>query len=117
MKTLFVDIDGILCEHTGKDFGKVISGEINPKILPGVSEAFSNWSAKGYNIILTTGRRESSREHTVRWLQENGLQYDTLIMGLKNYPRVLINDAKSNGKIAAEAYVIPRNEGLAGLDI
>ena len=52
------------------------------------------WNKKGYTIILTTGRRESNRELTIKQLQEAGIFYDQLIMGVGRGPRVVINDLK-----------------------
>ena len=90
-KTIFCDIDGTLIEHfpPGSNFH-----EFSPKVLPGVTEKILEWDKKGYRIILTTGRKESMRKFTEKQLEQVGIFYDMLIMGIGGGVRVLINDYK-----------------------
>lgn len=112
MKTYFLDLDGICFSHMGNQFQKVITGDIEQELLPGVSEFFQKASEQGANIILTTGRPESYREFTEKQLLKHGLWWTQLVMNLKNWKRVLINDTKSDGSISAFSHSLPRDEGL-----
>ena len=109
-KTIFLDIDGTLMEHSEnivEQFTKT------PKLLKGTLEKLSEWDRKGYNIILTTGRRVGVRDITVRQLSELGIFYDQLIMGLGGGVRVIINDRKKDKENdTAIAINLKRNEGI-----
>ena len=76
-KTIFCDIDGTLVKHSfptnNTDSLKTL------KLLPGTIGKISEWDAKGYNIILTTGRRESMRKAT----EEQLAGFNELV---KNHP-------------------------------
>ena len=109
-KTIFIDIDGTLIKHQG-NLTRMTCMEM--EILPGVIEKFNEWDAKGYKIILTTGRKECLREITEKGLIKHGLFFDQLIMGLTRGERVLINDVKpDNDMKVATAIQIERNVGL-----
>jgi FMN phosphatase YigB (HAD superfamily) len=114
-KTIFCDIDGTLVTHESPYETALFSHKM--KLLPGTIDKLLDWNKKGYTIILTTGRRESHREVTIKQLQEVGIFYDQLVMGVNRGIRVLINDNKPDGKTAALAINIPRNEGIGGTDI
>ena len=76
-------------------------------------EKLVEWDSRGYNIILVTGRRESLRPKTEECLEEMGIFYDKLIMGLGGGPRILINDLKPHSDDpTALAVNIPRNKGI-----
>jgi mannose-6-phosphate isomerase-like protein (cupin superfamily) len=114
-KTVFCDIDGTLLEHTGSIQENV--GDY-PTVLPGAIDAIRAWDRLNYRIILTTGRKESTRQLTELQLAECGIHYDQLIMGLPNGDRVLINDKKPNGvRNTAYALNLVRNEGLEHVDL
>ena len=114
-KTLFIDIDGTLVRHHG-NMTNMFQYEM--EILPGVIEKLNEWDAKGYKIILTTGRKECLRKRTKKQLLKNGVFYDQLIMGLPRGERILINDIKpNNDMITASAIQINRNEGLINVKI
>lgn len=115
-KTIFCDIDGTIFAHTGSMTGILLEEE---RLLPGVQEKFNEWDGKGYNIVLTTGRKESARAHTEAALRKNGLFWDHLIMGLGGGPRVLINDIKPYNPEAPTAIAInlTRDKGLGEIDI
>lgn len=109
-KTIFLDIDGTLIEHSeniAEQFTKT------PKLLDGTLEKLSEWDKKGYNIILTTGRREGVRDTTIKQLAELGIFYDQLIMGIGGGIRVLVNDRKKDKNYdTALAINLNRNEGI-----
>jgi len=114
-KTIFCDIDGTLLEHfpPGSNFY-----EFDSKALPGVIDKLIEWDKKGYMVILTTGRKESMRKFTERQLEQAGVFYDMLIMGIGGGLRVLINDYKPNStEETAIAIVVDRNKGLKDIEI
>lgn len=114
-KTLFIDIDGTLVKHQG-NLSKMFLNEM--EILPGVIEKLNEWDAKGYKIILTTGRKESLRTITEQQLLKHGIFYDQLIMGLTRGERILINDLKPGNNIkVATAIEIERDKGLDNIEI
>jgi hydroxymethylpyrimidine pyrophosphatase-like HAD family hydrolase len=109
-KTIFLDIDGTLVEHSEsitQQFLKL------PNLLEGTLETLTEWDKKGYNIILTTGRRESMRKVTEDQLSKLGIFYDQLIMGLGGGIRVVVNDRKKGKNYdTAIAINLDRNEGI-----
>ena len=113
-KTIICDIDGTLIKHCGDITKQVDSKEL----LPGVLDFWKKIDRDGCRIILITGRRESLREKTIIVLNELGIFYDELIMGLPSGTRVLINDLKPSGdKPTALAINVERNKGLEGVEI
>lgn len=114
MKTIFCDIDGTLLKHHGDVVKQFTNDTIS---LDGTIEKLIEWDRKGYIIILTTGRRESTRTTTEEQLNRMGIFYDQLIMGIGSGPRYLINDCKSNGDATAHAIQVNRNEGIKNVKI
>ena len=113
-KTVFCDIDGTLLKHTGD----IVLNTKLTEVLPNVNHTIRQWDRNNYRIILTTGRKESTRQQTVEQLKAAGIIYDQLIMGLPNGPRVLINDKKDKGiENTAFAVNLVRNGGLDHLDL
>jgi ribonucleotide monophosphatase NagD (HAD superfamily) len=114
-KTIICDIDGTLIEH---DLPATTSHpDYNMRLLPGTLEKISDWDKKGYNIILLTGRRESSRKQTEEQLSKVGIFYDQLIMGVGGGKRYLINDLKPDGDTAAYSINLIRNVGIGNIDL
>ena len=114
-KTIFCDIDGTLIKHHGSLSRQVTS---EPKILEGVVEKLDEWDRKCYNILLTTGRKESLRRITENQLVKLGIVYDQLIMGLGGGPRYIINDLKPNSEEpTAQAINLKRNGGIGNVKI
>jgi hypothetical protein len=68
---------------------------------------------------LVTGRPPSLRKITAQQLDDAGITYHTLLMGLPRGSRVIINDKKpDNIHIStAESYEIERDKGLTDVDI
>ena len=108
-KTIICDIDGTLIKHS---LPTKNTKPNTPILLDGTIEKLSEWDAKGYNIILITGRRESMRKSTEKQLADVGIFYDQLIMGVGGGIRILINDNKPNGDIAALSINVERNKGI-----
>ena len=59
-KTIFCDIDGTLIKHLGPSTEQCNND--NNELLPNTLDAINLWDKLGYNIILTTGRKESLRK-------------------------------------------------------
>lgn len=112
-KTIFLDIDGTLIEHS-ENISNQLTGE--PQILEGTLDTLMEWDRNGYNIILTTGRRESARRVTEKQLSNLGIYYDQLIMGIGGGIRVIVNDRKKNNEYdTAIAINLKRNEGIQSI--
>jgi hypothetical protein len=110
-KTIFCDIDGCLIEHQNYY-------NDTPILLDGTLEKIKEWDRKGYRLILTTGRRESTRKITEDKLSELGITYDCLIMGLGPGVRILINDIKpEDNSDTAIAINLERNVGISNIDL
>jgi mannose-6-phosphate isomerase len=113
-KTVFCDIDGTLLSHTGN----IQDNLTHCNLLNNVHESIRSWDKNNYTIVLTTGRKESTRSQTEKQLQSAGIVYDHLIMGIPNGDRVLINDKKTNGvRNTAYAINVVRNKGLDHINL
>lgn len=112
-KTIFLDIDGTIFKHQG-NLSKITINEA--ELLDGVIETINNWDMCGYNIILTTGRKESCRKVTEEQLQKLGIFYDQLVMGIGGGVRYIINDFKPNSNLpTCHAITIDRDKGIKHL--
>ncbi len=112
-RTILVDCDGCILKWAGPNFAT----NPNPELLPGVKEKFSQWISNGDKIIITTGRKESDREQTVKQLQKLNLSYDILLCGLNGGIRILVNDLKPDGTITAVAVNLERDKGMEDIEI
>ena len=113
-KTIICDIDGVLLEHRNQG----LSSQLGAKALSGTVEMVNNWDAKGYNIILITGRRESLRKKTEEQLLFHSIFYDQLIMGVGGGDRIVVNDRKPNSdRDTAYAINLYRNEGIQDVEL
>jgi len=116
-KTIFCDLDGTLTEHP-KDVGLIQDPNYELEVLPGVKEFLYKIDVNRYHLVITTGRKVSAREATVKQLQRAGILYDQLIMGFGGGDRILINDRKGNSEEdTAFAINITRNEGVKDVKI
>ena len=112
-KTIFLDIDGTIFKHQGN---LVDIHKNEPELLDGVHETMNAWEMKGYNIILTTGRKESLRKVTEEQLEKLHIFYDQLIMGIGGGVRYVINDFKPSSPLpTCHAITIDRNKGIKHL--
>ena len=107
-KCLFVDIDGTLITNSSHHFPPYIgSGQPIENNINFLSDLHEQGKVK---IVLTTSRPEKLRQITIVELQEKGISYDELVMGLPHCQRVIINDfARSNPYPSCKAINIPRN--------
>lgn len=113
--TIFCDLDGTIWEQG--DPCELAKPGYQPKMIHGSIDKIREWDSKGYRIILTTGRKESLREVTVKQLSFAGVVYDQLVMGIGGGSRVLINDLRSNGDISAFVFQPERNQGIGNIDL
>lgn len=116
-KTIFCDLDGTLVRHC-EDVSFLCNPDFGLLILPGVREMLRKIDINGYHLVITTGRKESMREATIKQLQTAGIMYDQLIMGIGGGERILINDRKKNSS-SNTAFVInlERNGGMQDVEI
>ena len=68
-------------------------------------------------MVITTGRKHSARESTIKQMQRAGINYDQLIMGFGGGDRILINDRKKDGRTTAFSINLPRNKGVSEIEI
>lgn len=116
-KIIFLDVDGCLLKHHGGSSSSLMNHKNKTEILPGVREKLDEWEVAGYQIIITTGRKESLREFTEKQLLVCGVAYDQLIMGLGRGERIVINDRKPSGEDTARAVCINRNDGIGNIEL
>jgi hydroxymethylpyrimidine pyrophosphatase-like HAD family hydrolase len=116
-KTIFCDLDGTLVKHSNPI--DIQNPNFELEVLPGVHNKLNEWDTKGYHVVITTGRKESAREATVKQMQRAGINYDQLIMGFGGGDRVLLNDRKPHKPNRDTAYVInlERNKGIEDVEL
>ena len=115
-KTIFCDIDGTLVKHFPPT--KTTNPNLKLELLPNTLEKLLEWDKLGYNIILVSGRRESSRQATEKQLSNLGIIYDQLILGIGGGKRFLINDKKDySNEDYAMAINLSRNIGIGDINI
>tara|TARA_R100000278_G_C5425020_1_gene148037 strand:+ start:262 stop:663 length:402 start_codon:yes stop_codon:yes gene_type:complete len=120
-KTIFCDIDGTLIKHPNHDgkqrLFKIPKPTHEAEALPGTLDKLWDWESKGYNIILTTGRKESMRSETEKQLKEIGLFWDQLVMGLGSGRRYVINDLEPGTEAnTANAINLERDAGIGTIE-
>ena len=113
--TIFCDLDGTLWEQG--DPTEMAKPGYQPKIIHGTVDKVRVWDSKGFKISLTTGRKESLRDVTVKQLSYAGIVYDQLVMGIGGGTRVLINDLRPNGDQSAFVCQPARNEGIVRIEL
>ena len=115
-KTIFCDLDGTLVKHSNPV--EIQNPDLELEVLPGVHDKLREWDDAGYHIVITTGRKKSAKESTIKQLQRAGILYDQLIMGFGGGDRILINDRKSgNSTDTAYSINLNRNEGVKNVKI
>jgi ribonucleotide monophosphatase NagD (HAD superfamily) len=117
-KTFFIDIDGTILQQNDKwEQGKVADPR-DYKELPGSVRLINKWYTDGHRVILTTARGEPYRSRTAMQLENIGLQYHEMIMGLPTGQRILINDRKPQEDIdTAIAINLDRDTGLGNVEL
>jgi len=88
------------------------------EVLPGTHKRLVEWDTKGYYIVITTGRKESARQPTIKQLSRAGIIYDQLIMGFGGGDRILINDRKKDSeRNTASVINLTRNKGVEDVEL
>lgn len=97
MKTIIIDIDGTIAdvearlskaiEVTGKKGGnKFWDAFLGPEFMeldtpiPGARDQVKRWFDKGYKLVYLSGRRDTSRNATERWLNVYGFPPGEVIL-------------------------------------
>lgn len=106
--TLFIDMDGVIAQHSASHFppyyGETGPIKENVEILKKLRE-----SGK-FQIVITTARTEKYRLVTEKQFSDFGLTYDYLLMGMQHGKRIIINDyGKSNPYKSCDAINLKRN--------
>ena len=115
-KTIFCDLDGTLVKHSNPV--EIQNPDLELEVLPGVHDKLREWDSKGYHIIITTGRKVSAREATIKQMQRAGISYDQLVMGFGGANRYIINDRKPNSdEDTTFAINIERNKGIKDVEL
>lgn len=108
MCTLFCDVDGTLIKYRKFCHYKSTEAEPVSMMVDEMNKAYD----KGHTIVLTTARPEWLRYHTMKELDEIGLQYHQLVMGLARGNRILINDNEKEGDDRTFAFNVKRDVGF-----
>ena len=113
-KTIFSDIDGTLIEQVRFE-------DLNPNVanvLPGVREKMNEWYEEGHYIVLTTARPENLREVTVKQMENAGIRFHQLVMGIGREERILINNNSKGEPDRHRALAVPvlRDGGFENLE-
>ena len=115
-KTIFCDLDGTLVKHSNPI--DVQNPNLELEVLPGTQKRLVEWDTKGYYIVITTGRKESARQPTIKQLSRAGIIYDQLIMGFGGGDRILINDRKKDSeRNTASVINLTRNKGVEDVEL
>ena len=114
-KKIFCDIDGTLVKHDPPSLTAKLDYKM--EALEGTIEKLMEWDKKGYNIILTTGRKESLRKTTEEQLSRIGIFYDKLVMGIGGGDRIVVNDNKPDGRQTAFAINLERDKGIKDINL
>ena len=115
-KTIFCDLDGTLIKHSNPV--DIQNPDYELEVLPGTHDKLREWDFKGYYIIITTGRKVSAREATIKQMQRAGISYDQLVMGFGGANRYIINDTKPNSDDdTCFSINVKRNKGVKNIEL
>lgn len=89
IQNIFVDIDGVLTEEI-EGWGDEIYAQRTPKIkmIRAINQLYSSGK---FRITLFTARHTEDKIATEKWLKQNNVLYDDLILGKPHYD-ILIDD-------------------------
>jgi hypothetical protein len=106
--TLFVDLDGTLVKNSAQ-YSQPYWGETEG-IQANIDALNHLFDSGKVQVIITTSRKESAREATLRQLERTGIKYHKIIFELSHGKRIVINDyAPSNPFKSCDAINIKRN--------
>merc|ERR1712194_451971 len=78
IKNYLIDIDGTICDDIPNEEPERM---LTAKVYPDALETLNNWHKEGHIICFFTSRTEEHREYTETWLEKNGFNYHSLLMG------------------------------------
>lgn len=113
--TFFVDIDGTLVKY--RNFKDLSTAKLEPiqEVVDFINKSYN----EGSHIVITTARPEEYRLFTKQELNDIGVKYHQIIMGLGRGTRIVIND-KDPDKPNIDRAVglnLTRNEGFKNIDL
>ena len=113
-KTIFIDWDGTCVRQMNPCMPYPMNLGNIPELLPGVRDKITKWSYEGHKIIITTARKGSYREETIRELKYHKIVFDQLVMDLTTGQRIVINDTKPEDTSydMAKSWVVDRDTGI-----
>ena len=84
-KAIIVDIDGTIATHYDEDGSQMrehhdYSLVVDDRPIPEVINLVKLYYSAGYNVLITSGRMDNSRQSTEIWLALHGVPYTKLIM-------------------------------------
>ena len=113
-KTIFSDIDGTLIKQVR--FEDLDPNVVN--VLPGVAEKMNEWYEAGHHIVLTTARPWNLELVTKQQMENAGIRYHQIVMGIGREERILINNNSSKDPQRNRAFGVPvlRDGGFENLE-
>ena len=78
IKNYLIDIDGTICDDIPNEEPERM---LTAKVYPDALETLNKWYKEGHIICFFTSRTEEHREYTETWLEKNGFNYHSLLMG------------------------------------
>lgn len=109
-QTYFLDIDGVLLVHYGS-LGAQLADE-NLSMITKTRKFLDTIEKNGAKIVLTTGRRNSTRKQTEDQLRKLNIFYDELVMGCGRGERIVVNDLKPNSNMKTAFSFTPNRNGI-----
>jgi len=108
--TLFIDMDGVLAQHSSSHFppyyGETGSIKENVEIIHQLQKTGR------IQIIITTARQEKYRKLTLQQLHSFGIEFSQLLMQINHNKRIIINDySSSNSYKSCDAINLKRDSG------
>jgi hydroxymethylpyrimidine pyrophosphatase-like HAD family hydrolase len=108
--TYFVDIDGTLIKYRKFDEIRTTQPEPIQSVIDKVNSEYEN----GSHIVITTARPEDLKLFTINELNELGINFHQIVMGVGRGTRYVINDKdpKHPDVDRAVGINLERNKGL-----
>lgn len=76
---IVVDIDGTLAEHVARspyDYSRLHTD----RVFPHIRDMVNMYANDGYDVVVMSGRPDTYRAETYKWLVDNGVLFDWLYM-------------------------------------